>query len=117
GACSRMIQMIGMGRLKEMVIAALPVPADEALRIGLANRVHAGDELMEGAMAFADILLSRAPLAMGMAKHIINTCQNTDTETGRILERLGQSILIQTQDNKEGMTAFIEKRKPRFRGA
>jgi enoyl-CoA hydratase/carnithine racemase len=116
GACSRMIQMIGIGRLKEMVIAALPVGAEEACRIGLATRMHAPDELMDGALAFADILLSRAPLAMGMAKHIINTCQNTDTETGRILERLGQSLLIQTQDNKEGMNAFLEKRKPRFRG-
>jgi enoyl-CoA hydratase/carnithine racemase len=60
--------------------------------------------------------LARAPLAMGMAKHIINTCQNVDTETGRILERLGQSILIQTRDNTEGMTAFIEKRPARFEG-
>lgn len=116
GACSRMIQMIGIGRLKEMVIAALPVGGEEAVRIGLAHRVHEPDELMAGAMAFAEILLARAPLAMGMAKHIINTCQNTDTETGRILERLGQSLLIQTQDNKEGMRAFIEKRSPRFKG-
>jgi enoyl-CoA hydratase/carnithine racemase len=116
GACSRMIQMIGIGRLKEMVMAALPVAAEEARQIGLANRVFPPDALMEGALEFARILLSRAPLAMGMAKHIINTCQNTDTETGRILERLGQSLLIGTRDNKEGMTAFLEKRKPRFQG-
>jgi enoyl-CoA hydratase/carnithine racemase len=43
-------------------------------------------------------------------------CQNVDTETGRLLERLGQSILIKTSDNKEGMAAFLEKRKPRFKG-
>ena len=53
---------------------------------------------------------------MGMGKQIINMCQNVDTETGRMLERLGQSILIKTQDNKEGMQAFIEKRKPSFKG-
>jgi len=116
GACSRMIQMIGIGRLKEMVIAALPVGAEEAVRIGLAHRVYEPEKLMDGAMEFAEVLLARAPLAMGMAKHIINTCQNTDTETGRILERLGQSLLIQTQDNKEGMRAFMEKRRPRFQG-
>lgn len=116
GACSRMIQMIGMGRLKEMVMAALPVQADEAHRIGLVNRVYPPEELMEQTLAFARMLKERAPLAMGMAKHIINTCQNVDTETGRILERLGQSILIQTEDNKEGMRAFMEKRKPDFRG-
>jgi enoyl-CoA hydratase/carnithine racemase len=116
GACSRMIQMIGMGRLKEMVMAALPVQADEAHRIGLVNRVYPPEELMEQTLAFARMLKERAPLAMGMAKHIINTCQNVDTETGRILERLGQSILIQTDDNKEGMRAFMEKRKPDFKG-
>jgi enoyl-CoA hydratase/carnithine racemase len=69
---------------------------------------------MDEVFAFCKILLQRAPLAMGMAKHIINTCQNVDTETGRILERLGQSILIGTADNHEGMTAFREKRPPLF---
>jgi len=53
---------------------------------------------------------------MGMAKHIINTCQNVDTETGRLLERLGQSVLIRSQDAREGMRAFSEKRPPKFRG-
>ncbi len=52
---------------------------------------------------------------MGMAKHIINTCQNVDTETGRILERLGQSILIRSEDAHEGMQAFREKRPPNFK--
>lgn len=114
GACSRMIQMIGIGRLKQMVLAALPVPAEEARQWGLVTEVCEADELRERTLAFAQMLLGRAPLAMGMAKHIINTCQSVDTETGRILERLGQSILIQTQDNKEGMTAFQQKRKPNF---
>jgi enoyl-CoA hydratase/carnithine racemase len=116
GACSRMIQLIGMGRLKEMVMAALPIPAEDAYRIGLATRVFSPETLMDEAMSFARMLTTRAPQAMGMAKHIINTCQNVDTETGRILERLGQSILIQTKDNKEGMTAYQEKRKPQFKG-
>ncbi len=116
GACSRMIQMIGIGRLKEMVMAALPVNADEALRIGLVNRVYPPEQLLEGALAFARHLLKLAPQAMGMGKHIINMCQNVDTETGRMLERLGQSVLIRTADNKEGMRAFMEKRRPDFKG-
>jgi len=114
GACSRLIQMIGIGRLKEMVLAALPIPAQRAYDIGLATRVAPDATFMNDVFAFCQILLKRAPLAMGMAKHIINTCQNVDTETGRILERLGQSILIGTADNHEGMTAFREKRPPRF---
>jgi enoyl-CoA hydratase/carnithine racemase len=116
GACSRMIQMIGIGRLKEMVMAALPVDAAEAYRIGLVNRVFPPEQLMAETLAFARELLKRAPQAMGMGKHIINLCQNVDTETGRILERLGQSVLIRTSDNKEGMAAFREKRSPRFKG-
>lgn len=116
GACSRLIQMIGIGRLKEMVMAALPIEAQRAYDIGLATRVVPHESFMDGVVGFATLLLSRAPLAMGMAKHIINTCQNVDTETGRILERLGQSVLIRTADNKEGMTAFIEKRPARFEG-
>jgi enoyl-CoA hydratase/carnithine racemase len=117
GACSRMIQLIGMGRLKEMVMAALPVSAERAEAIGLVHRVHEPAELMDRALSFARMLLDRSPLAMGVAKHIINTCQNVDTETGRILERLGQSILIRSEDAREGMTAFREKRPPKFRGA
>jgi enoyl-CoA hydratase/carnithine racemase len=114
GACSRLIQMIGIGRLKEMVLAALPMSAQTALAIGLATRVVPDEAFMDGVLEFCNILLQRAPLAMGMAKHIINTCQNVDTETGRILERLGQSVLIGTADNHEGMTAFREKRRPVF---
>ena len=115
GACSRMIQLIGMGRLKEMVMAAMPVSAERAEAIGLVHRVHEKDKVMEGALEFATHLLGRAPLAMGVAKHIINTCQNVDTETGRILERLGQSILIRSEDAREGMAAFREKRAPNFK--
>lgn len=116
GACSRMIQLIGIGRLKEMVMAALPVAAEEAQRIGLIHRVFPADQLMDETLKFARGLLTRAPQAMGMAKHVINMCQNVDTETGRLLERLGQSVLIRTEDNKEGMRSFKEKRKPAFKG-
>lgn len=116
GACSRMIQLIGMGRLKEMVMAALPVDANEAFRIGLATRVFEPRMLLPKTLEFARELLLRAPQAMGMAKHVINMCQNVDTETGRLLERLGQSILIKTEDNKEGMMSFQQKRSPNFTG-
>jgi len=116
GAASRMIQMIGIARLKEMMIAALPISAEDAHAFGLVNRVFAPDKLMAGTLDFARTLLKRAPQAMGMAKLMINMCQNVDTETGRMLERLGQSVLIRTEDNKEGMRAFQEKRPPRFKG-
>lgn len=116
GACSRMIQMIGIGRLKEMVMAVRPFTADKALQVGLVTDVVSQDELMKSSIDLAQSLIALSPQALGMAKHIINICQNVDTETGRKLERLGQSVLIRTSDNKEGMTAFSEKRKPKFSG-
>jgi enoyl-CoA hydratase/carnithine racemase len=82
----------------------------------LVTEVVSGEKLMEHALAYARDLKKLAPQAVGIAKHIINMCQNVDTETGRQLERLGQSVLIRTQDNKEGMSAFKEKRKPKFTG-
>jgi len=116
GACSRMIQMIGIGRLKEMIMAVRPVKADKAQQIGLVSETVAPEELMNSAMSLAKHLASLAPQALGMGKHIINMCQNVDTETGRQLERLGQSVLIRTSDNKEGMKAFQQKRTPQFTG-
>ena len=116
GAASRMIQMIGIGRLKEMMMTTLPVGAEEAHRIGLVNRVFPENRLLGGTLDFARVLTQRAPLALGMAKQVINTCQNVDTETGRIIERLGQSVLIQSEDAKEGNRAFREKRPPEFKG-
>ena len=99
GACSRMIQ----------------IGADRAEAWGLVHRVSEPARLMGDALAFARDLLGKLPLAMGMAKHIINTCQNVDTETGRMLERLGQSVLVRSEDAREGMRAFREKRPPSFR--
>ena len=116
GACSRMIQMVGIGRLKEMIMAVRPFKADKALQVGLVTDVVGPDELMKSSIELAQSLIALAPQALGMAKHIINMCQNVDTETGRQLERLGQSVLIRTSDNKEGMAAFSEKRKPSFSG-
>jgi enoyl-CoA hydratase len=111
-----MIQMIGLGRVKEMVMTALPVTAEQALHMGLVTRVCEPDALDAETQRFVQLLMARAPLAMGMAKHIINTCQSVDLETGRVLERLGQSLLIRSDDNKEGMAAFRAKRKARFKG-
>ena len=116
GAASRMIQMIGIGRVKELMMTAQPVDAEEAYRIGLANRIAPPERLLEETRAFAQLLIDRPPLPIGMAKHIINTCQNVDTETGRLLERLGQSVLVQSEDAREGVEAFREKRPPRYRG-
>lgn len=116
GACNRLIHWVGLARTKELVISGEPIPASEAFRIGMVNRVVPADRLMTEAYAYAEMLAKKAPFAMGMAKHIINMCLNTDMHTGRYLERLGQSVLVLSEDHQEGMNAFFEKRKPNFQG-
>ena len=71
---------------------------------------------LAGALALADELAAFAPLALGMAKTVLNTCTDVDHETGRRLERIGQSVLKTTEDHAEGAQAFIEKRKPVWQG-
>ena len=114
GACNRMIHFVGLARTKELVISAEPIDAQEAWRIGLINHVVKSSDLLHDVYAYAEKLTTKAPLAMGMGKHIINLCLNTDVHTGRYLERLGQSVLVLSDDHKEGMQAFFEGRKPKF---
>jgi len=116
GACNRLIHWVGLARTKELVISAEPIGAGEAHRIGMVNHVVPADELLNKAYAYAEMLAKKAPFAMGMAKHVINMCLNTDMHTGRYLERLGQSVLVLSEDHQEGMNAFFEKRQPDFKG-
>ncbi len=116
GACNRMIHHVGIGKTKEMIISADPIDAREAHRIGLVNYVFPADELLERTRAYCKRLSKNSPQAMGMAKHVINMCLNADMHTGRDIERMAQSVLVHSQDHKEGMAAFFEKRSPRFTG-
>jgi enoyl-CoA hydratase/carnithine racemase len=116
GGCSRLVKLIGVAGAKRLVMSGEMIPARRALEIGLVEEVFPTDELMPKAMEFARQLSAKAPLALGLAKLVMNACANVDPDTGRQLERLGQSILKKTRDHEEGARAFVEKRKPRFSG-
>jgi enoyl-CoA hydratase/carnithine racemase len=116
GGCSRLVKMIGPGWTKELVMAGEFIDAQRALQIGLTTRVVAKDKLVEEARALADKLVKKAPQAIGAAKAVINACQSIDATSGRILERMAQSALILSQDHKEGVKAFREKRPPQYQG-
>ncbi len=116
GACSRMIQMIGIENVKDLVMTGRTVDAAEIRSMGFVRTVAAPDQLETEAFEFAKLLMRGAPLAVGIAKHVTNTCQNVDTETGRVFERLAQSSLVGSKDSTEGVRSFIEKRPPNFTG-
>ena len=116
GACNRMIHHVGLAKTKELIITADPINAAEARRIGLISQVYKDEEFMERVYTYAERLLKNSPFAMGMAKHVVNMCVNADMHTGRDIERLAQSVLVTSDDHKEGMAAFFEKRDPVFKG-
>ena len=116
GGCSRLARLVGVGMAKELILTGEQISAAEAKNIRLINAVVPEDQLLAKARDYAEKILQRGPLAVGMAKQIINTALNVDAATGRALERLGQSILLQTEDAAEGFRAFREKRPPRFSG-
>ena len=116
GGCSRLVKLVGLSRAKRLVMSGEMLAAPRARDMGLVDELFAADELMPKTMEFAKQLAAKAPLALGLAKLVLNACANVDPDTGRQLERLGQSILKKTEDHEEGAKAFVEKRKPKFKG-
>jgi enoyl-CoA hydratase len=116
GGCSRLVRLVGMAKAKRLVMTGEMIQAPAALQVGLVDEVLPTEKLMPRVLEFAKQLATKAPLALGMAKVVINNCLNVDQDTGRHLERLGQSILKKTEDHQEGAKAFLEKRSPVFRG-
>lgn len=115
GGCSRLVKHVGLGRAKELVMLAESVHAPEARELGLVTRVVPEGKALDEARNLAQELSHYAPLALGMAKVVLNTCTDVDAETGRRLERLGQSVLKTTDDHREGVAAFAAKRPPNWR--
>ncbi len=116
GGCSRLVRLVGLAQAKRLVMTGEMIPAQRALELGLVEEVVPTEQLMPRVMELARQLAARGPLALGLAKLVLNACLTTDPQTGRNLERLGQSILKKTEDHVEGTQAFMEKRKPEFRG-
>jgi enoyl-CoA hydratase/carnithine racemase len=116
GGCSRLIRHVGLGRAKEMVMLGRSLDGNAAKAAGLATEVAPAGTTVDVALGLAAELAGFAPLALGMAKLVLNTCADVDAETGRRLERLGQSVLKTTDDHREASAAFLDKRKPQWNG-
>ena len=116
GGTQRLARLLGKNLAMEMVINNRTLTAAEALQFGLANRVVPVDGYLDAAVAFAEEIASRAPLAVRMAKDAINAAFETTLAEGLKAEKRNFYPLFSTEDQKEGMKAFIEKRKPNWKG-
>lgn len=110
----RLAKLVGQGYAKEMIYTGKAIRADEALRIGLVNAVYEPEELMPKAVEMAQKIAENAPLAIRYAKQCINDSYDLVAEDAMELESRNFGKCFATQDQKEGMAAFLEKRKPVF---
>jgi len=116
GSCFILPRLIGLARAKEMMFFGDDLLADEALRIGLINRVVPKEKLMEEAMSLARRLATGPTRAIGMMKKLLNRSFELDLQSVLEFEAAFQAVLVSTDDVKEGISSFLEKRPPKFEG-
>lgn len=115
GGTQRLTRLLGKHLAMEMVINDRRLNAAEALQFGLANRVVPVEGYLDSAVAFAEEIASRAPLAVRMAKDSVNAAFETTLTEGLKVEKRNFYPLFATEDQKVGMQAFVEKRKPNWK--
>jgi len=116
GGTQRLPRLVGEGMAKELCYTADIIDANEALRIGLVNHVVPADELMDYAKKVAKKIASKGQIAVRFCKKAINEGMQTDIDRGMTFEADLFGLCFATEDQKEGMKAFIDKRKPEFKG-
>lgn len=114
GGTQRLSRLVGKGRAKELLFTGDMIDANEACRIGLVNKVVAGDELIASAKAMAEKIMSRGLAAVQLCKAAVNEGLDMDLESGIAYEAEVFGLCFATADQKEGMAAFVEKRKANF---
>lgn len=112
----RLSRLVGMGIAKQLIYTGKNIKADEALRIGLVNAVYEPAELMPAAMQLAEQICANAPVAISMAKQCINEEYTLPTDLAIIFENGMFGKCFATEDQKNGMKAFLEKGKVEFQG-
>lgn len=111
GGTQRLARLVGMGRAKEMIFTCDNIKADEAYRIGLVNKVVAPEELMPTAKKMAEKIVTKGSYAIAIAKAAINNGYDMDIKNAVEMEANLFGIVNSTNDKKEGMSAFLEKRQ------
>lgn len=116
GGTQRLTRLVGKGKAKELIFTGRRVKAEEALALGLVNQVVLPENLIDTALETADQINQNAPIAVQQAKFAINYGSEVDLNTGLNIETKAYEICLPTKDRLEGLAAFKEKRKPKYKG-
>jgi enoyl-CoA hydratase len=116
GGTQRLTRLVGVGKTKELVFTGKRVDAKTAEQLGIVNMVVPAEKFKETVRQFALDLASKAPVALKVAKALINKGADIGLESALALEREGFGVVASTEDLQEGVKAFTEKRKPTFKG-
>ena len=116
GGTQRLPRLVGMGRAMEMILTGEPITAEQALSIGLVNRVVAPESLMEEAKKLATVISSNPKMAVQYAKEAVLRYNEGSFAAGLAHESYLHALSCGTQDKREGVAAFLEKRAPMFEG-
>jgi enoyl-CoA hydratase len=116
GGTQRLTRLVGVGKAKELVYTGKIVDAKTAEQLGIVNMVVPADKFREAVRQFALDLASKAPVALKVAKALINKGAEIGLDAALALEREGFGVVASTEDLQEGVSAFTEKRKPTFKG-
>lgn len=116
GGTQRLPRLVGKGKAKEMIFTGGRIDAKTAERLGLVNKVVPLDQLKSVVKEFASEIMSKPPIAIELAKQLINKSTEIDLRVGLINEAEAFGVLASTEDFREGVGAFLEKRKPHYKG-
>ena len=116
GGTQRLTRTVGLAKAREMIYFAQRLQAEEALRIGLVNRVFKKAEFEASVTDFATKLAKQPPLSLKFAKHALNLSAQVPTDLGQLFEAGSFGLLLTSQDASEGISAMLEKREPEFKG-
>jgi enoyl-CoA hydratase/carnithine racemase len=116
GGTQRLARVVGKQRAMELVLTGKRIHAAEAERLGIVNQVAPGDGWLDAALELAGVVAQRPPLAVRFAKQAVLAADETPLGAGLEQERRLFELAMATEDRVEGMTAFVEKRPPEFRG-
>ena len=116
GGTTRLTRRVGVAWAKEMVLTADTLKAEEAQRIGLVNRVFEPDDLLDGALKAAEQIAGLGPIAVGIAKGVVQQTQDADIDVAHALEQNAFGLAFTSADRDEGIAAFLAKRDPKFEG-